>query len=439
LIVPGPASADAAQAAGATGPAPATVPFSRLLAIGGLVCAQSVPSAFIGFGLPSVYRAQGVDLAAIGVLALATMPAWFKWLWAPIVDRFGSDRWGHRKTWIAPCTVLGALLYALLAAIPASPATMALTMAVLIAANLVLNTQDIAVDAYIVESLPAGSEARGALASAVGTTLGGVIGGSVFVGFFDQLGWTTTMLLAAASLVLGTLPALLLREAPTRRATGPAPSLSPVPEIRRHLSHPATWAVLGIVFIVTLTIFLPFRIEGAFMVDKGLSFAEIGFLSGGAVVIGNLLGYAFAERLAARKGLRATFLVGACLSTFAGLLYVMAAAFEVSALQYAVVALVANTVICPTYIALHASRYAWCDRRRSATDYTLQSSVTGLAQSASGFTAGVLAGAIGWMAFYSIAAVLLVAGALAAYFAFSTIVRLIARRDAGEPPSGEPT
>src|SRR3954451_7812290 len=66
---------------------------------------------FLGFtsGLPlfillnllqAWLRSEGVDLKAIGLFALIQFPYTWKFLWAPLMDRFALGRLGRRRGWM---------------------------------------------------------------------------------------------------------------------------------------------------------------------------------------------------------------------------------------------------------------------------------------------------------------------------------------------------
>lgn len=412
----------------------------RLITIAGLVAAQTAPSIFVGLGLPTIFRQQGVELATLSILALAAVPYWFKWLWAPLVDRLGSHRFGRRKSWIVPCTLLGAAAYAALGLLPPTLELIWPLVGCLALIKLLMATQDIAVDAYTIESLDPGEESSGATAAAVGSVLGGLMGSSVFLALFEHLGWPTVMALAGLFLVLGSLPATLRRERPPRvpEVSG---ALQPglVQSLTAHLRSPATLAVLVVVFGSAVCMNLPFVVEGAFLVDKGMSLTEIGFLTGGGVVLGNLVGLTLSGRFAESFGLSKTFALGAVVSVLSGIGYVLVSAYPASNLQVAVVSLVATVVTCPAYIALNASRFAWVDPRRVATDYTVQSSVNGLAQSTARAAGPLLAGSLGWPVFFAVSGVLLCLSAWVLYRLHSRLTRLVEQRnrraDAAQPPT----
>lgn len=416
-------------------------PFLRYLAIGGLVLGQVIPNVFILFALPAIFRQQGIDLAQIGVLSLAMFPFWFKWLWAPIVDRFGSRRIGLRKSWIIPCTTIGALIYALMTLIPPSAETLYLIGGLLVLKNVVMATQDIAVDAYIVESLDRGEEPTGAAASAIGTTIGMVVGGSLLVGFYESLGWEVVMLFAATMLVVGSLTAMLLPERPPRADLPPRPVDLTVAfrEIVTHLKSPASLQVLAMVLVVQFATSLPFRIEGAFLVDKGLTLTEIGFLGGGAATIGALVGNLLGERMGRWFGLRRALFLSAFAVIVIAALYVYAAAFPITAWQYAAVSLAATILGCPFGVAFNAARFRWCAPARTATDYTLQSSLNYVAQASASIGAGLIAGQIGWTGFYIVAGGLMVLTVLVFAWVYPLVTAAVDRRDGGCDTSAELT
>ena len=46
---------------------------------------------------------DGVDIATIGFLGLVGMPYTFKFLWAPLMDRFEPPLLGRRRGWLVTC------------------------------------------------------------------------------------------------------------------------------------------------------------------------------------------------------------------------------------------------------------------------------------------------------------------------------------------------
>src|SRR3954467_7942824 len=78
---------------------------------------------FIGFssGLPlfilinlltAWLRSEGVDLKSIGLFALIQFPYTWKFLWAPLMDRFALGRLGRRRGWMLGTQVVLLLMVA---------------------------------------------------------------------------------------------------------------------------------------------------------------------------------------------------------------------------------------------------------------------------------------------------------------------------------------
>jgi MFS family permease len=136
--------------------------FWRFAAILGLQMGQVFPAAFFGLILTAIYREKGLSLDMFWVFTLPAVPNWLRPLWAPVVDRIGSDRFGRRKSWILPCTTLGALAYLAVGFFEPELAHLWFIIGLLTLKSVVMATQDIAVDAYTVEHLSDRERAAGA-------------------------------------------------------------------------------------------------------------------------------------------------------------------------------------------------------------------------------------------------------------------------------------
>ncbi|MDG1898966.1 MAG: MFS transporter, partial [Phycisphaerales bacterium] len=66
-----------------------------------LYVAQGIPYGFVTVTLAAYLAERGFDAGAIGALAAAaTLPWTFKWVWGPLIDRFGIPPMGRRRPWI---------------------------------------------------------------------------------------------------------------------------------------------------------------------------------------------------------------------------------------------------------------------------------------------------------------------------------------------------
>jgi PAT family beta-lactamase induction signal transducer AmpG len=194
---------------------------------------------FLGFssGLPfylyfqtlsAWLRQSHVALATIGMLSLAGMFYSLKFIWAPLVDRGrlpGLTRWlGRRRSWMLLAQLgIGASLLYLAAGQPASH----LARVVFGSACLTFfaATQDIAMDAWRIESAP--DEMQGAMAAAnnLGYRVALITGSAGALGLAAGLGWHSSYRIMAALVLVGIVTTLLVRE-PQPNAAGRHSALS---------------------------------------------------------------------------------------------------------------------------------------------------------------------------------------------------------------------
>ena len=141
--------------------------FRRLGLLGALYFAQGLPFGFFVQALPVLLRQRNYSLDEIGLTSLLALPWALKFVWAPVVDRRWSPRFGRRRTWILAMQLAAAITLGVLAIAPGTDTVVAL-MTAMIVLNLIAATQDIATDGLAVDILD--HHERG-LANATGTVV----------------------------------------------------------------------------------------------------------------------------------------------------------------------------------------------------------------------------------------------------------------------------
>ena len=186
-----PAAALAAPAQPLSGPARARRAW-RLVVVTLLGFASGLPLALTGQALQAWLSLDGVDVATIGFLSLVGLPYTFKFLWAPLMDRFEVPGLGRRRGWLVLTQLLLAL--ALLALSATSPkgalqvfALLAVTVAFLSA------SQDVVIDAYRTDLLPVAERGLGSSLSVLGYRLAMILSGGI------AMIWTDPANVAAAA------------------------------------------------------------------------------------------------------------------------------------------------------------------------------------------------------------------------------------------------
>lgn len=187
----------------------------RLSVMTALYVAQGIPYGFVTVTFAAYLAHHGGSEGDVGDLAaIALLPWSFKWLWAPLVDRFSHSKMGRRRPFIIGAQLMLVASSATLVFIPDPESHLDLIKAVVFTANVFASLQDVSVDALAVDLLP---ESERGFANGLmygGSYLGTMFGGAVLS---TLLGWYGLQIaLAAQAIALGAimLLPLLLREKP---------------------------------------------------------------------------------------------------------------------------------------------------------------------------------------------------------------------------------
>ncbi|MCE2659771.1 MAG: MFS transporter [Rubrivivax sp.] len=164
----------------------------RLVAVTLLGFASGLPLALTGQAMQAWLTTEGLSLSDIGFLTLVGVPYTFKFIWAPLMDRFDAGGWWRRRGWLLVTQLLLAL--ALLAIAQMSPkasltafAMLGLTIAFLSA------SQDIVIDAYRTDVLSPAERGLGASLAVMGYRFAMILSGGVTLIWTDSVqggGWT---------------------------------------------------------------------------------------------------------------------------------------------------------------------------------------------------------------------------------------------------------
>ena len=386
---------------------------SRLVKFALIFClylAQGVATTFLLLGLPSVLRKYGMPLGLLWVAYLPAIVYSAKFLWAPLADRHWFPSIGRRRSWLIPSTICLCLSFLLLSRF--SPehslvgAGMALFLIALSGANM-----DIATDAYAVELLTPAERGLGNGLQAAGLACGGLIGRGLSLVLIESLGWGTGVALLGLMIPVIAAPGMLRREPPpTPAALARARSASVISFLRRSEAP----AILLLALLTGLCMYLIGPIVGPFLVDAGLSLAQVGALQG---VLGTAAGIAGALTAGASVnwlGFKGAYLVTIGVTLAVALLAAGLAAAEVTNLvPLALMVGAVNFAMMAIFAVFYANVMNWCSAAQVATDFTAISSVFSLTASLGAIGAAFTAHRFGYPAHFilvsAVAAITLVA------------------------------
>jgi PAT family beta-lactamase induction signal transducer AmpG len=223
--------------------------------------ASGLPLALTGQALQAWLSTEGVDIATIGFLSLVGVPYTFKFLWAPLMDRFELwPRLGRRRGWLVLTQLgLAGSLWLLAATSPTGALQVFALLAVLVA--FVSASQDVVIDAYRTDLLTPAQRGLGASLNVLGYRLAMILSGGVALIWTDSVqggGWSWPQvyrLMAAIMVGLALLSALAL----PRLQAPPADPLAAPPSSARNdlLGFAAVVLAVLVGYLVTRYAFTP--------------------------------------------------------------------------------------------------------------------------------------------------------------------------------------
>ncbi|UTD26512.1 MFS transporter [Bradyrhizobium sp. WD16] len=399
----------------------------RVLVVMFLGFSSGLPLALSGSTLQIWMREAGIDLAAIGLLALVGTPYTLKFFWAPLVDALDVPlltRWlGRRRGWLVFSQLLLIVAILLLAITDAGKAPLLAAVAALLVAT-ASATQDIVVDAFRVESLPEPEQAAGMAAYVAAYRIGMLVstaGLLILVSYIQSTGmgkdlsWTWGYVIMAAMVLIGTITALAATEpAQSKRAEAAMGGKSAVLRIMEaaagafgeFLTRTDALAILAFVVLFKFTDAFSGTMTAPFVIDLGFSKADYAAIVKGVGLAATLLG-GFAGGFVARAfSLPASLWIGGVLQALANLSFSWLALVGVN--QYALALAITaenftsaiGTVIFVAYLS------ALCKSPlHTATQYALLTALAAVGRTYLSSGAGFIAKATGWPLFFAICVV----------------------------------
>jgi len=258
--------------------------------------------------LPAWLRSEGVNLKAIGLFALINLPFTWKFLWAPLFDRYIPPL-GRRRGWLLITQLL------LLSSIPLfgafNPQLDIWTIAYLAAVVAFFSaSQDVVIDAYRREILLDAELGLGNVVHVNAYKIAGLIPGSLSLILADHLPWHSVFMITALFMLPGVAMTLFVKE-PALKTAAPKTLRAAVSEpfqefIGRNGINTAL-LILAFIFFYKLGDSMATALATPFYLDMGFSKTEIGLIAKNAglwpSVIGGLLGGVWMVKLGINRAL----------------------------------------------------------------------------------------------------------------------------------------
>lgn len=373
---------------------------------------SGLPLALTSGTLQAWMAVVGVDLRTIGIFTLVGLPYIFKFLWAPIMDRF-VPRWlGRRRGWMI-LTQLG-LMLSIAAMAYSSPQHAPLFVAVLaLIVAFTSASQDIVFDAYRTDVLRERERGIGAAVSVLGYRIAMLVSGALALILSDQIGWQNTYLLMAGLMAVGVLGALY----------GPEPDFQAKPPQSLHeavsgplqefFSRPAAISLLVLIVLYKLGDAFAGSLTTAFLI-RGVEFSatEVGAINKGMGLFATIIGALFGGGLMVQLGLYRSLLAFGVLQAVSNLSFMVLAWMGKSYSMMVFAVAFENLSGGMGTAAFVALLMSLCDHRYTATQFALLSALASLGRVFVGPPSGFLVEWVGWIVFFFVTFLVALPGVL---------------------------
>ena len=259
--------------------------------------------------VPAWLKSEGADLKQIGLFALIGLPYTWKFLWSPLVDRYGVPLLGRRRGWMFVTHI------ALIASIAAMgflrPQTDIWTIAYVAAAVAFFSaTLDIAIDAFRRELLPEVELGLGNSIHVNAYRISSLIPGSLSLILADRMPWPSVFVVTALFMLPGLAMTLVVRE-PSAAAAAPKTLRDAVVLPFREFIERSGWKdallILAFIFLYKLGDSMATALATPFYLEMGFTKTDIGLVAKNAglwaSVIGGMLGGLWMVKIGINKGL----------------------------------------------------------------------------------------------------------------------------------------
>ncbi len=356
-------------------------------------------------------KEEGVDLTVIGLMALVGLPYTVKFLWAPFLDRFTLPFLGRRRGWMLISQIMLVLVICWLGLTsPTKNPWIVAFVAFLV--TFFSASQDIIVDAYRREDLPDNELGLGSSLYINGYRIGMLLASGGGLILADHMSFTSVYVIMAACMLPGIITTILSPEPETPAGTPKSLQEAVLQPLQEYFSRNWAWWILGFIFLYKIGDTMASAMTTPFYLDIGFSKTEIGavvkLFGFWATIAGSLAGGIMMLRLGINRSL-----------------WIFGVLQAVSTAGFAVLATIGPSIVAlsgviafenlsagmgtAAYVAFMASI---TNKKFTATQYALLSSLMGIPRVIASAPTGFLAKHMGWTSFFIMCTLIAIPGML---------------------------
>jgi PAT family beta-lactamase induction signal transducer AmpG len=373
----------------------------RILAVLCLGFSSGLPLMLTLSTLQAWFTEAGVSIITIGALSLVGLPYVWKFLWAPLMDRFVPPKGGRRRGWIM-ITQMGLCISLLWIATLNPEHTPKLIGLVALIIAFFSASQDIAVDAYRTDILLPEERGVGSACYIFAYRIAMLVSGGLALVVADRLGWRATYQLMAGLIALSMIATYF---APRVKGEVAAAQdiLVTIKESFGDLLKRESIVVL-LLFVVfyklgdalALSLITNFLLKGL-----GFSLTEIGLVFKTISLVATVLGAFIGGTLLIGWGLYRSLLIFGFAQAVSTLTFMLLAVVGKNYSLMVASLFIENVCSGMGTAAFMAFLMSLCHQRYTATQYASLSALASIGRVCLGPVAGYLVLNLGWVSFFA--------------------------------------
>ena len=356
-------------------------------------------------------KEENVDLTLIGMVNLVQIPYTWKFIWAPIVDRYSLPLLGRRRGWLLISQIC--LVFSIIGLGYSNPGNNLILM--MITAMLVAffsATQDIVVDAYRREDLPDDELGLGTSFYMSGYRLGSMLASGGGLIMADHMSWSSVYSIMAMCMLIGIITTFFTPEPEVTAGTPVTLRAAVVEPFVEYFKRDGAILMLAFILLYKVGDMMASAITTPFYLDIGFTKTEIGavvkIFGIWAIIAGAIIGGTTIVKLGINRSL-----------------WIFGFLQAVSTAGFALLARVGHSVILLSGViafenlsmgmgtsAFLAFMASITDKRFTATQYALLSSLMAVPRVIISAPTGYLAKVMGWESFFITCALIAAPGML---------------------------
>lgn len=370
-----------------------------------------LPLLLIGSTLQAWMTDEGVDLTAIGLVSLLGLPYVFKFLWAPLLDRYKIPVLGRRKGWMLLFQIM--LVICILGLSLTNPKTdiyVVCFWAFLVA--LFSASQDVVLDAYRREILPDEELGLGSSLYVTGYRLAMLVSGALALYLADHIPWKNVYQWLAVFMAPSVLFTIF---APKESQHIPIPAnlkAAVLGPLKDFFTRKGAWIMLLFILLYKVGDSMASNMTTPFILDIGYSKTDIATVAKTFGMIATMLGGIIGGTMMLRMNIRWSLIFFGILQAVSTLGFSLLPSLSVSFSSLAAVIAFENLASGMGTAAYAAYMASLTNKQFTATQYALLTALMGIPRVILASPTGWMSKMMGWESFFVLCTVIAIPGLL---------------------------